>query len=748
MPPQQDNGGTGNGVESDDIVVTANRTTSLASKTPIALTAVSGDQLLAQGISNPTQLGSSVPNLRIDRNNGLQVTIRGVTSTDNTEKGDSSAAFLLDGIYLARPQAQEVSFFDVERIEVLRGPQGTLYGRNTTAGVINLITVAPKHSFSAAVDATIGNFATRRVNAMVNVPLGEGIAVRAAGTYDRRDSFVIDGADSPYDFNPGKDNVAGRLSLLVDSIPDLTLIVRGDYSEFGGSQKVSVLTSNFFRAPFPAVPAGAPGQDPEFIGGSSKERRTQRFRDANEQEVDQKNRGIQAQADWNLTDALTFTYLGSYRHFSQRNNPAGFGGVNPTTGVVSVFPQTLDGDYKQNSQETRLAYKDDRLTAQVGFYFFREKAEQASLSYGRITPIQGIRGYVFGYPGVTTSRTIGVFGQATYSILPTLRLTAGVRNTWDNKQRIGATVRHINVSDPLDFTTGPNPILNPNGYSDSLNNARVKYSKVTWKVGLDYDLTPTSLLYANVSTGYKAGGFNDGCTAGTVNCTAPIPAAALYYRPETLTAYEIGVKTRLDGGRLNINADYFHYDYSNLQLTQQANLCGAPCSVTTNAAKAKVDGVEFEGTYRVGENGRLLFSATWLDARYSEYFIIPTVNFEGRRLDRSPKWTGSVGYTQAFPLADGSEVSAGFRTFASTKYKLLSSALRAQFTQPSYTNTDLNITYTAAEDRWYAQGFVRNVENKVTLSSANAFGPSATSNDGLATFGDPRTYGVAFGAKF
>lgn len=140
-PPAAEDDAAEEEIPSGEIVVTASRFESLASKTPVALTAITGEGLLSQGIVNPTGLAEVVPNLHIDRaNGGLQITIRGVTSTDTTEKGDPSAAFLLDGIYIARPQAQEVSFYDIQRIEVLRGPQGTLYGRNTTAGLINVIT--------------------------------------------------------------------------------------------------------------------------------------------------------------------------------------------------------------------------------------------------------------------------------------------------------------------------------------------------------------------------------------------------------------------------------------------------------------------------------------------------------------------------------------------------------------------------------------------------------------------------------
>ena len=173
-----------------DIVVTATRTQSLASKTPIALTAIGGEGLRDAGVSNPTQLADLVPNLSIDRGNGLQITIRGVTSRDGTEKGDPSAAFLLDGIYIARPQAQEVSFFDLERVEVLRGPQGTLFGRNSTAGVVHVISARPVDHFAASVDATYGNFDTVQATAMVNVPVnGQTFTFDSVGTTQYGGSF-------------------------------------------------------------------------------------------------------------------------------------------------------------------------------------------------------------------------------------------------------------------------------------------------------------------------------------------------------------------------------------------------------------------------------------------------------------------------------------------------------------------------------------------------------------------------------
>ena len=229
-----------------DIVVTAQRFASLASKTPVALTAIEGDQLIKQGVANPADLGDQVPNLSIVRNNGLQITIRGVTSNDNTEKGDPSAAFLLDGVYIARPQAQEVSFYDIDRVEVLRGPQGTLYGRNTTAGVINVITNRPQPFVEGAANLTIANFGTLRTDAMVNVPLGDWAAFRIAGAVEKRDSYLIEEPGDTSELDPFKENYSVRGQGLFQLGASAELLLRADYSDLNGRPQTIVRATNFY----------------------------------------------------------------------------------------------------------------------------------------------------------------------------------------------------------------------------------------------------------------------------------------------------------------------------------------------------------------------------------------------------------------------------------------------------------------------------------------------------------------------
>ena len=734
-----------------DIVVTANRTESLASKTPISLSVVTPENLRDQGISDPTRLVDAVPNLAIDRvnGNGLQITIRGVSSNDVSEKGDPSAAFLSDGVYIARPQAQEVSLYDLERVEVLRGPQGTLYGRNTTAGLINAISARPRDSFRASGDVVYGSFDTVQATAMVNVPFGDAVAVRAAVNYNRRDSYLLQGTSVP-SLDPGKDDLSFRLGAKFTLGESVRLYLKGDYSEMRGNPQNGVALSNFFRMPILAPAAGQRGVEPIYISGrASRDYRTLGFTQPSQATTDNDTWGVLGELEVDLADNLTATYLGSYRDFRRDEVQRSYVGLLFGPGLRVPLSATFNGDYDQQSHELRLAYTSDLLSAQAGAYFFREESGVEFLLFGTQGFQPGQRGFVYGFPqNPTITKSLGFFGQATVNVTSSLRLTGGLRHTNDDKSRVGATIFHVNVGDPIDFTTGTQPgTTNPRGVRDSLNNASVSYGKLTWKVGLDYDLTPDTLLYASASAGYKAGGVNEGCLAGQANCNSPVPASALFYSPETLTAYEVGVKARL-GRVARMSTAFFHYGYSNLQLSQiSATYCGGPCLVISNAGKAKIDGVELEGMLQPSPRNRFDFSAAWLNARYTDYLVTPGVNIAGERLDRSPEWTATVGYQYTLPVGGG-DIVFGARTRISDGYQLISTSLRGFFRQPSFTKTDLTVTYNAPGDRFYIQGYAKNLEDAVTLSSAGLSANFPQFTDGLAFFGDPRTYGVRAGIKF
>ena len=722
-----------------EVVVTANRTESFASKTPIALTAVTGQNLKTEGVTNPTLLAETVPNLSIDRANGLQITIRGVTSTDTTEKGDPSASFLLDGIYIARPQAQEVSFFDIDRVEVLRGPQGTLYGRNTTAGVINVISAKPKFTYEASADIGLGDYSATEATAMVNLPVNDVLAVRIAGNYDARDSYITQAVAQPYKLPKDKDNSSARVSALYKPNNSVSLLVKGDVSSIRGVEN-EVLASNFFQLPFQAPAAGSRGIDPVYIGRSASEELKKTYADARNSFTHDVTWGISGELNWAFANHWNFTWLGADRGFSRAEDGSTFIGaayVSSTVQPSIVSPNTFTGNYDEQSQEMRVAYADDRLKAQGGLYYFREHYGINFDLYGLLSPTPGTAGYVFGFPQSPGGQeSVGIFAQTTYSLTHRWRFTAGIRSTDDDKYRHGATITHSAAGQPFNPAT------------DSLNDAQLKTHKITWKLGTDFDLTSSTLLYFTASTGYRAGGFNDGCAAGAAECLNPLPTKALYYQPETLTAYEAGFKTKLLDNTLRLTGDYFHYDYDNLQLSQTSDICGGPCQVTTNAAAATVDGVELEGLYALNARNRFDFSATWLDARYANWPIAAGVNFAGAALDHSPDVTFTAGYTFTQPLANGAKLIANVHTHYSARYAMISTAMLAQFWQPSYTKTDLSLTYSAKHDVWYIQGYVRNIEDTVNVTNI-ALTPSFPGlNNGTANFGDPRTFGVRFGAKY
>lgn len=711
-------------VQDGDIVVTATRQSTLLSKTPLALTAITAEGLRDSGVTDSRALNDVVPNLQISENgDSARISIRGVTSSDTTEKGDPSAAFLLDGVYIARPIEVLNSFYDLERIEVLRGPQGTLYGRNTTAGVINIIAARPDGDrFSASGDAQYGNLGSLNLTGMVNAPLGGGLAVRAAVNYDRQDSPIIQtGGPITESLNPYRNNLSARLSLGGKVGDNFDFVIRGDYSRAKGGVFNTVPLTNFFPD------ALVPTVDPVYVGLSSKEQRTQPFPLAFPDRKDNEFYGVSGEFTYDL-GSVAVTYLGSYRKANREDerNLILFGALNN--------PAFFFGSFEQNSHELRVAFGQEQpLHGQVGAYYFHENS---AIEFNLGAPLSGLvvpgaTGFAFPQ-GPTKATSKAVFGNVTYDITPDLHITGGIRYTQDRKSRDGATV--------VDFPTVAASICGSLRCVLNENLAARKFKKTIWKVGLDYDAPGLGLLYANVSTGYKAGGFNDGCVTGAgVGCA--LTADALYYNPETLTAYEAGFKLRFADNAVRLNGSIFHYDYSSLQLSQIVTV-PIPATLTRNAGTAKVDGIELDAVLTPGDNDRVDLGFTYTDARYTNFDPSPTVSFAGRQLDHAPKYTATAGYTHTFPFDSGAKVEASVRTRLSAAYYMQDLNNLSQYRQPGFSKTNLTLTFKAPDDRFYVQGFLNNLENEITLAAASS-GLGAS-----ATIEEPRTYGVRAGFKF
>ena len=686
-----------------DVTVTAQKIVQPSSKTALSLTAVTGEDLRTAGATTAVGLTNLIPNVQIapGTSGSTDISIRGIGSTNTTEVGDPATAFHIDGVYLGRPQSAGATFYDLERVEVLRGPQGTLYGRNATAGAVNLITNKPGKKFAGEANLGVGNYGLYSFDGMVNAPVNNQFALRAVVSSSSRDGYLINkSATNGFGKNrDDADNLSARVHGLVTFNADTKLLLTVDTSRNKGA---------------------GPGTVPiaSFLNNTGAAQRTS-LTNVNEGRRDDSSTGFAAEFTAQ-SRVGEFTYLGAYRTFDRNN----LSSTNATTSLTN-------SKFSQTSHELRLAStgKSD-LTWVAGLYLFNEKGNiDATFTNPALANQFGP-----GNPGVrfiqdpVNSKSTAVFGQATYSVTPALRLTAGLRTTSDEKSRDGRTT---NLA-----ATFNAPSL--------VNKAKVSYNQSTWKLGADYDLARNVLVYANVATGYKAGGYFDGSNAAGNNT----------YRPELLTSMEAGIKGRFLDNRLRLSAAVFSYDYKDLQISYVAinPLSNTIGTITTNAAKAKNTGLELEAKMAVSDSGTVNVALGLLNAKYGD-FVFPVIagrpvaiNLAGQQLDKAPNATLTLGYTHDWTLADGAAVTAYVGTRYSASYQLSNFAVVTpiQYTQPSFTRTDINVTYTAPRDKWYVQGYAKNLENR-NVATGFAFSSLTGSNFSLA---DPFTIGLRAGVKF
>lgn len=709
-----------------EVLVTAQRIAAPESRTPVAMSVLTAEQLDKLGIDNAAAIGKRLPNVHLDgAPDGLRITIRGVSNSDVTEKGDPSAAFMMDGIYIARPQAQTLGFLDVDRIEVLRGPQGTLYGRNTTAGVVNVISNTPIQRWEGAASLALGNFHSRVANGMLNLPVNDMLALRAAVALSKHDSTLRNGQGTGYELGQDRDDRAARLSAKLALGKSASLLLRYEHATQNGNIDNIVPDTNFYK--------GVETGRPTWYDAGTNERLTNNFKPFNtklEQGYNHKSTdSLGAELSWNL-GPVTLDYLGSHRKNEHDFLANFYYRVQPTL-AIGVH-ENFWGDQRQDSHELRLSTSGSGpLKAQGGLYYFREESHQLyvfrDLQLVKLPPY-----YVFPH-GPTSLRSKAAFGQLTYGVTPFLRATAGLRYTEDDKSRVGST----NFQQAREFNAATDLKM--------LNDATLATHKTTWKLGAEVDLAPATMAYASIATGYKSGGFNDGCLAGSsalgIACPAVIavPAETLFYRPETLKSWEAGLKTRFWNKRASMNLAIFHYDYTNLQLSGVAIVAGAPRFVTQNAGAASVKGLELDGQVRATPADSFTYGLTLLDAHYVSYRPNGLVSWAGEPLDRAPHSVLSLGWDHRFRLP-GAALTAGISARRSAAYNISASSQLLQYRIPPRTASDLSLAYRPDGANWSLMAHVKNLENKVQPVTIDSFGMAAPS--------DPRTFDIRFDYHF
>jgi len=694
-----------------EVVVTAQRRSESVQSVPISITALSGDALKNAGATNALTLNSVVPSLEIGNNgDSIEIYIRGIGSNNDTEVGDPAVAFNVDGVYTGRPSGAGGTFFDINRVEVLRGPQGTLYGRNAIGGAVNVISNDPTQKYEADGAVTFGNYSDLNTDGVLNIPITDDFAIRAAFHTDSHSGYLDDKnlADGVTQNANDAQDAGARLKALYTPTKDLRILFSADYYHAGGVGPSQV--------PFSIInQSGNAGRtDPLDTQGS----------------LNDTFAGGSVDIDYAL-GPVKLTSLTAYR-INDRNFVED---VDLTDTYTPPEIGTFTSRFHQFSEELRAASNyGSALQWVAGLYYYTEHNSVYFDIQHDISPTEGLR---FVQPNVQES-TKAAFGQADYKLTNTLKLTIGLRGTQDDKSRYGAT-------DIVNDTT--ETII-----ADILPNAAsISSQKLDWKAVLDWQWRKQNSLYASAGTGYKAGGYDDGSANNT-------------YKPENLLAYEIGSKNRFFDNRAQVNLSAYYYDYQNFQISEVTQLPNSPAgalgTVTYNAQKATAEGLELESVFKITSKDKLDLNLTYEHTDFNNFtlpgssvapacpdgFLQPDAQgicvLSGNKLPRAPTFTLSGGYQHVWTFANGGALTASGRVYYSTDYYLFPINTSLQ-EQRGYSRTDIFVNYDSPGGRYYVQVFARNLEDNNVAEEG-----SQTNNINFASLAPPRTFGVTFGARF
>jgi iron complex outermembrane recepter protein len=692
----------------EEVVVTAQRFEESAQRAPIIIDAVSAEEL--SGVSDVRQLQTVVPGMQFaNAGNVIQTYVRGVGSFNAKSQNESSVAYNIDGVYLFATTQVTPAMFDLERLEVLKGPQGTLYGRNATGGAVNLITRGAKlDGAEGFVQGEVGNYDLRRVVGAYNMPLSDTFAVRIAAQHVEHEGYLSDGTNDA-------DQTAARLRALWQPNEDVSVRFSLDGARMRGVGAGSVIY------PTPAIAGGdkwVGALDPRINVGATAVGATPPF-PAPRNHHDQWSVG--GQLDWNLGFA-NLTVLPSYRHekFNDQSYVPGYGVAENST-------------IRQTSLEARLANQTDKLRWVLGAYALDVDQDQIFLIRNQA---RGQRNDLTNPTGV---KSWAIFGEATYSLTEALRLIVGLRYTEEESRSRGFQNSTINTGANLAYRPGIE-------VADFPINETVKAEATTWKIGAQYDLTPSSNIFATVSRGFKGGG-----------SYVDTPASRPTFRPEYITAYEFGSRNRFFGNTLQVNGELFYWKVKDQQVAfvgfNSLNLVNFR---TVNAADSTIYGADIDIVWQPTSNDRLTFGAEYLHAEHDEFIRrSPTapigttckvtgqlIDCSGKRMMRSPEWAGSASYEHTFELGNGGNIVAGADlTFATERWTSIDYS--AVTIDEDYVIYNAELTYNAPDERWSASLWGRNLGEEDVLTGGLQ---SGTFN--RPSINEPRTYGVRVQANF
>ncbi len=753
----------------NEIVVTAQKREQLLSDVPIAVSAYSSDQLQKSGVTDLRSLMSLSPGLVTtstdSETDGTTFRLRGIGTTGQNIGIEGAVGVFLDGIYISRAGIALTDLPDVERIEVLRGPQGTLFGRNTSAGTINVITKAPEHEFGGMAEATYGNYDYVNIKGAVTGPVAEDVlAVRLSASYTMRDGF-IDDLVTGQDYND-RDRWGLRGSFLLTPNDDVSLRVTADYAEADESCCAAVTRSDLGGI---SLIQGALGA--AFVAPAKPFARKAAYNSPFTQNVD--NWGISGELNWDLNETITMTTILSYRDWDAfQQSDVDF------TNLDILNRNGRNDGVETFSAEMRFNGQFDRVNWLVGGYYADEALRRSEdFSFGADTELflnttlnalsgGAWIGILGGYSGLTGLAPGTVFPDGagavssilnqdgeqwalfTHNVIDVtddLRLTAGVRYTEETKKATG-TMTTINpgCSAMLPIAAGF-PMASPLfplvaqaagaaclplwGPVPDFGGKR-KETEWSGTVKLDYDLTEEVIAYASASRGYKGGGFN-------LDRTAALGGANPQFKGEFVNSYEAGIRGIFLDNRLAMNGAVFYAKYKDFQLLTFNGVQ----FITENVSKVDTMGAELDFQASLAEGFDVFGGVSYTEAEYGNGVAAPLT---GRQITNAPKWVFTGGATYTRPIGN-----SGLDGFLHSDFRFDSGAntgsnLDPRKIQDDYIVVNLRGGVSFDDGRWELEGWARNVldQNYIQVAFDQPLTTLASPSTINAFLAEPRTYGV------
>jgi iron complex outermembrane receptor protein len=659
-------------VQLDRVVVTARRRDEGLQEVPMSVTALNAVELQSRGAEDLSALGAAVPNLTIYAGRGvtsgtITAYIRGVGQSDTRWGFEPGVGVYVDDVYLARPQAGLLDILDAERIEVLRGPQGTLYGKNTIGGAIKYVTRRIDDKFSGNAGMTIGNYDRRDVKAAVNLPIGEHLRTRVAfGSFDRGGfgRNLITGEEVS-----AKDVTAVRVS--ADWLPTDYVDVRFAYDRYrdrSGIRGAKRLIANPFD-PLPPndnnfdVQSGMPNVDQADTESAS------------------------ATVDWEINTHWRLKSITARREGDSHGN-SDFDTL--PLPIADLSRRLFD---KQLSQEFQLHWNTARAHAIGGLYYF--DGEASGQGYFNILDT-----FYGGSGGVVKTRGAALYGDLGLDLSDKLSMDVGLRYTSEQKTAIVFSQGYTDAT----FTT-------PNGMVAADFTAAKTFNSLMPRINVSYQLTKDAMFYSQVSRGFKSGGYNIDAN------TRFAPRSALPFDPETVTSYEFGAKTQWLDGQLTFNAAVFHNDYRDIQLSVPTSFDSNGDGIDddffddfTNAGAGTINGVELEASAQTGKHLKWQGHVGYLDTKFDEYISAGVDIADSQRFPDAPRWTSGLSFIADIPLPAGS-LSARIDGFYQSKV-YPTPDLDEAIAQDGYALWNASLTWRSPKETWQVALLGQNLTNK------------------------------------